>query len=117
METPLQLETPGVTLSSHVQEVIAAHVQKLENRFGRITACRVAIRPPGAHHQMGEPYAVSITLTLPGNRGVNVGRVSNNRDPRRADIVFAVNDAFRRANRQLRRQAQKLNDNNGGRHV
>lgn len=117
METPLQLETHGINLSSHVQEIITAHLQKLESRFGRITACRVVVRTPGAHHQMGEPYAVSITLALPGNRSVNVGRVSNNRDPRRADIVFAVNDAFRRATRQLRRQAQKLNGDSGGRRV
>ncbi len=109
METPLQLETNGAALSSHVQEMIGAHLQKLESRFGRITACRVAIRAPGAHHQMGEPYSVSIKVALPGNREVNVGRISNNRDPRQSNIVFAVNDAFRRANRQLRRQAQRLN--------
>ncbi len=109
METPLQLETHGINLPAHVQETIGAHLQKLESRFGRITACRVVIRAPGAHHQMGEPYSVSIKVALPGSRDVNVGRISHNRDPRQSNIIFAVNDAFRRANRQLRRQAQKLN--------
>jgi cold shock CspA family protein/ribosome-associated translation inhibitor RaiA len=109
METRLHLETHGINLSSHVQDMIGAHLRKLESRFGRITACRVAIRAPGAHHQMGEPYSVSIKVALPGNREVNVGRISHNRDPRQSNIAFAVNDAFRRANRQLRRQAQKLN--------
>jgi cold shock CspA family protein/ribosome-associated translation inhibitor RaiA len=109
METPLQLETHGINLPSHLQDLIEAQLRKLEGRFGRITACRVAIRAPGAHHQMGEPYSVSIKVALPGNREVNVGRISHNRDPRQSNIAFAVNDAFRRASRQLRRQAQKLN--------
>ncbi|MGZ5920226.1 MAG: HPF/RaiA family ribosome-associated protein, partial [Rhizomicrobium sp.] len=74
-------------------------MRKMEERFGRGIACRVVIRAPGAHHQRGEPFSVSIQVALPGNREVNVGRISNSHDPRQADLVFAVNDAFRRAMR------------------
>lgn len=110
METPLQIEVHGFELSSHVQDLVAAHLRKMEERFGRSIACRLVIRAPGAHHQMGEPFSVGIRVALPGGREVNVGRISNSHDPRQADLVFAVNDAFRRAMRQLRRQASKLQD-------
>ena len=110
MQTPLQLEVHGLELSSHIRDLIAAHLRKFEDRFGRTISCRASIRAPGAHHNIGEPFAVGIRIALPGGREVNVGPVSNSRDPRQADLVFALNDAFRRATRQLQRQADKLRD-------
>lgn len=110
MQTSPQIEVHGFELSSHIQDMVTAHLRKLEERFGRSIACRVVIRAPGAHHQMGEPFSVSIRVALPGGREVNVGRISNSRDPRQSDLVFAVNDAFRRAMRQLQRQASKLQE-------
>ena len=108
METPLKLEIQGVEPSSHVRDLIASNIAKVEARYGRITGCRVAIQAPGAHHRMGEPYAISIHLALPNGREVNVGRVSTGLDRRQADLVFAINDAFRRVIRQLRDQARML---------
>jgi cold shock CspA family protein len=108
METPLQLEIQGFTPSSHVRELIEANLTKVEARFGRITSCRVSILAPGAHHRMGEPYAVSIRAALPNGREVNVGRVSRGNDRRQGDVNFAINDAFRRAVRQLRDQTRLL---------
>lgn len=108
METPLELEIEGLQPSAHLQDMIRAHIAKFESRFGRITSCRVAIRAPGAHHRMGEPYAVSIRLALPDGKEVDAGRVSSGKDPRQADLSFAVGDAFRRATRQLREQARTL---------
>jgi ribosome-associated translation inhibitor RaiA len=111
METPVQLEFHGFEPSAHVREAIEAHIVKFEDRFGRITSCRVVVRQPGAHHRMGEPYAVSIAMAMPGGKTVNVSRKSNDLEPRLADINFAVNEAFRRAARQLREQARKLQGN------
>lgn len=108
METPLEFEVHGAALPLHVRDLVAAHLKKIEARNGRITACRVVIRSPGAHHRTGEPFSISIRVALPGGREVNIGRISNNNDPRHTNLVFAVNDAFRRATRQLQRQAQKL---------
>lgn len=116
MPMPLQLEVHGVALSSHMQDLVAAQLRKLEERHGRVTSCHVVIRAPGTHHRMGEPFAVSIRVALPGRREVNVGRISNSHDPRQSDIVFAVNDAFRRAVRQLQRQAHRL-ENGGKQHI
>lgn len=111
METPLELEVEGVQLSTHMRDLIDANIAKFEARFGRITSCRVAIHAPGAHHRMGEPYAVSIRMALPDGNDVDVTRNSSGKDPRQADLSFAVTDAFRRATRQLREKARRLRGN------
>lgn len=108
METPARLEIQGFEPSAHVRGLIETNLKKIEERYGRTTSCRVAIQGPGAHHREGEPFAVSIRLSLPNGREVNVGRVSKGLDRRQADVNFAINDAFRRAVRQLRDQTRKL---------
>ena len=88
--------------------MIDDNIAELERRYGRITACRIAIHAPNAHHRMGEPYVVTIQLTLPNHREVNVKPPPKALDPRQGDINFAVNDAFRRADRQLKDRASQL---------
>ncbi|HVZ68888.1 MAG TPA: HPF/RaiA family ribosome-associated protein [Rhizomicrobium sp.] len=110
METPLQLEIEGLTPSTHLRALIEDNVTKLERHYGRMTACRVAIRAPDAHHKLGEPYFVSVRIALPGRRDVSVKPPPRARDRRQADVMFAVNDAFRRADRQLRVHASKLKE-------
>lgn len=102
METPLQLEIEGFVPSTHLRELIESQMTKLERHYGRMTACRVAIRAPDAHHKLGEPYFVTVRIALPNRRDVSVKPPPRARDRRQADIIFAVNDAFRRADRQLR---------------
>jgi len=108
MQTPLQLEIQGFNPSDHLKQVIQDNIDKLERRFGRMTACRVAIRSPDAHHRAGEPYFVTIRLALPGRRDVMVKPPPRARDRRQAEVNFAVNDAFRRAARQLGDHATKM---------
>ena len=50
---------------------------------------------------------VSIRLALPEGREVNVGRTPKE-DERYADLTFAVDDAFKRARRQLQDQARLM---------
>lgn len=107
MQIPLKIEVHGVRLSSHVRQQVALHLKKIERLYGRITACRVAIRAPDTHHRAGEPFPVAISIVLPGGRQLETRRISNNRDPRQSDIAFAVDDAFRRILRQLQHQASK----------
>ena len=106
METPLRLEIEGIKPSAHLREIIGNNVEKLEHRFGRITACRVAIQAPNAHHRMGEPYKVSVWISLPGHREIGV-KPPKALDRQLGDLMFAVNDAFRRADRQLRDKVAK----------
>jgi len=103
METPVQIELKGVDANDRLREAIEAHVQELETRFGRVTACRVMLQAPSGHHRSGGQYEVHIRLALPGGREVNVGRTPK-ADERYSDIDFAISDAFHRARRQLQDQ-------------
>ena len=96
METPLQLDFQGTASSPALRSLVEEGVRDLETRFGRITACRVAIKAPGGHHRAGGLLDVSIHLALPDGREVAVSRTPQN-DERFADPAFAIADAFKRA--------------------
>jgi cold shock CspA family protein len=107
METPIEIDSAGVQLPAHIAEVIDSHVRQLERRYGRITDGRVTVRSPSQHHRSGGLYEVHIHLSLPNGMAVNVDRVSQV-DERRADLRFAVDNAFKRARRQLQDRVRKL---------
>lgn len=107
METPLQLDFQGMEANETVRSSVTRHLAMLEERFGRVTACRVAIKGPGEHHWTGGLYEVSIRLVLPNGKEVNIGRTPP-ADERHGDLNFALNDAFKRARRRLQDQARRL---------
>jgi len=99
MESPLQLEVHGIKSTDHVRDLVEKNLSKLEKRFGRATAARVVVRAPNGHHQSGEPFEVSVRIALPAGREINVGHTPH--DDRLTDLDAAINDAFKRALRQL----------------
>jgi cold shock CspA family protein len=107
MQTPLQVDFQGVPKTPQVKDAIEKHVAQLEQRYGRVTSCRVSLRAPGGHHQNGGLYEVNIQLALPNGREVNVGRIAP-ADERHADLTFAINDAFKRARRRLQDNVRRL---------
>jgi cold shock CspA family protein/ribosome-associated translation inhibitor RaiA len=107
METPVQIDVQGMEASERVRSSIAAHVADLEQRFGRVTACRVGLKGPGGHHRNGGLYEVSIRLTLPHGREVNISRTAK-ADERHSDLTFAINDAFHRARRRLQDHVRRM---------
>jgi cold shock CspA family protein len=86
---------------------VVKHIEQLESRFGRITACRVVVKGPGDHKRTGGLYGISIHLAIPNSKDVSVGRTPQN-DERYADIHFAINDSFKRARRQLQDRVRRL---------
>src|SRR5439155_12962980 len=100
MQTPVEIDFQGMAGTPAIQAAIAAHVAELERRYGRVTACRVVLKGPGGHHRTGGLYEVNIRLALPEGREVNIGRTAQ-ADERHSDLTFALNDAFKRARRQL----------------
>jgi cold shock CspA family protein len=82
-------------------------VAHLEQRYGRVTSCRVALKGPSGHHQNGGLYQVNIRLALPNGRQVNIGRTAQ-ADERYADLTFDINDAFKRARRRLQDHVRRL---------
>jgi hypothetical protein len=107
METPIQIEFQGMEPIEQVRGAIAKHVTDLESRFGRITACRVVLKCPSGRHRSGGLYEINIHLALPNGREVTVDRTPA-ADERHADAAFAVNDAFKRARRQLQDQVRRM---------
>ncbi len=107
MQTPAQIEFEGVESAPQLQAAIDKHIAELESRFGRVTACRVVVKGPGLRHQSGGQYQVSIRLALPDGHEVNIGRTPK-QDERYGDLTFAVDNAFKRARRQLQDRARLM---------
>jgi ribosome-associated translation inhibitor RaiA len=105
MQSLTQIEFEGIPGTPEMRQAVERHVADLETRYGRVTACRIVIRDPGERHQAGGQYQVSIRLALPDGHEVNVGRTPD-ADGRYADLTFAVDNAFKRARRQLQDRAR-----------
>ena len=107
MQTPVEIVFQGLSARPEVHASIEKHVAELEQRYGRVTACRVVLKAPGGHHRTGGLFEVNIRLALPNGREVNVGRTPQ-ADERHADLSFAINDAFKHARRQLQDHVRRL---------
>jgi cold shock CspA family protein/ribosome-associated translation inhibitor RaiA len=107
METPAKIDFQGMEPVEALRSAIVKHISGLEQRFGRATACRVVLKAPGEHHRTGGLYEVNIRLALPDGREVEVARTPK-ADERHADVNFALNDAFKRARRQLQDRVRRL---------
>lgn len=106
MQTPPEIEFQGMQATPAIEAAIAQHVAQLEEYWDRVTACRVAVKAPGHHHRAGGLYEVHICLALPEGREVNVRRTAT-ADDRRTDLTFAINNAFKRARRQLQDELRR----------
>jgi len=113
MQTPLEIDFQGLQANEQLRACVTRNVSMLEERFGRITACRVVIKGPSERHRKGGAFDVSIRLTLPQGREVDIGRSEGRpeiteTDNRLLDPVIALNDAFKRARRRLQDQARRM---------
>jgi hypothetical protein len=86
---------------------VAKHLDHLERDFGRLVSCNIVITAPGRHHRSGRLFEISIRARLPGDKEVDITRPPKE-DPRYEDFYFALNDSFKRAQRQLKNKASKL---------
>jgi cold shock CspA family protein/ribosome-associated translation inhibitor RaiA len=105
METPAEIEFTGMEPLAEVRAEIDRHIGQLEKRFGRITSCRVAVRGDGKRN--GSRYEVRIHLALPNHKDVSVD-YSRPADQRSTEIRTALNDAFKRARRQLQDRVRRM---------
>jgi cold shock CspA family protein len=107
MQTPIEIDFQGMQGTPQLRAAIEQHVAQLEQRYGRVTACRIVLKAPGGHHRTGGLYEVNIRLSLPNGREVDVGRTPP-ADERHADVSFAINDAFKHARRRLQDHVRRL---------
>ena len=106
MQSAVKIDFQGMKPRQALRTAIAERVAGLEDRFGRITACRVVLKAPSGRHRIGGLYEINIRLALPDGKEVDIGRTPL--DERHADVHFALNDAFKRARRQLQDQVRRL---------
>jgi ribosomal subunit interface protein len=97
MPLPLQVTFRGLSRSEAVEARVRAKVDKLEQLFERITACRVVIEAPHQHHHKGRIYSVSVDVSIPDG--------SNNHA--HEDVYVALRDAFDSLGRRLREHARR----------
>lgn len=107
MQTAVRIEFQEMSGTPAVESMIADHVKKLEQLYGRITACRIVVKGPGDRHRTGGLYNINIRLALPDGREVDIGRTPKD-DERHADLPFAINDAFKRAGRRLQDSTRRM---------
>jgi ribosome-associated translation inhibitor RaiA len=107
MQSPIEIDFQGMNARPEIHASIEQHVAALEERFSRITACRVVIKAPGNHHRTSGLYQVHVHLTLPDGRKVNVTRTPS-LDERYSDPSFAINDVFKHARRQLQDHVRRM---------
>ena len=107
MQTPIQIDFQGFTPNESQKTAVGDHIKLFEERFGRITSGRIVVTGPGGHHQTGGLYEVNIRLRLPTGREVDASHTPQ-ADERHSDFFFALNDAFKRARRQLQDKVGRL---------
>jgi len=117
MQVPLQITFRNMESSPLAEQWVRAAADKLENLYGRIMGCRVAVEVPHRHRRKGSAYHVRIDLTLPGGEIVIKRQPSIRNRVRQADATkvkkslevaaphknlrVAIDDAFKAAGRRL----------------
>ena len=107
MDTPPEIDFQGIEPFPAFREEVLRHVAAFEKRSGRITACRVVVKGPGPRHHTGGLYEINVHLIVPNSKDVTASHTAQN-DERYADFRFALNDAFKRARRQLQDRVRRL---------
>lgn len=107
METLPEIDFQGMEPRDDLRARIEEKVAHLEKLYGRMTACRVVVKAPGGHHRTGGHYEIGIRVALPDGREVDISRTPDP-DERFQDVLFALGDAFRRADRQLEDAAREI---------
>lgn len=103
MEMPLKISFQDSETSDALTSLINDHVSGLEKLYGRMTSCHVVVRIPD--RQSGF-FAIHVHAALPGGGALNIDHTPSV-DERFREPQFAVNDAFRRAKRQLKSYASR----------
>jgi cold shock CspA family protein len=99
MQVPPQIVLRDVPDPAAVEARVAELIDRLEKFAPRMIGCRVVVERPSLRHREGNPYRVTIDVTIPGHEIV-VGRdPPENHD--HVDVAVALRDAFDAARRRL----------------
>lgn len=106
MQIPVEISYRDIEKSDAVEARVRDWVDKLERVYDRITRCEITIGQPHHRHRKGNPFSITIRLTVPG------GEVVSSHDPgpdgAHEDVYVALRDAFLACRRQLEDHVRKL---------
>lgn len=105
MQIPLQITYIRMNSNAELDSNIRDHAEQLDQRYGRITSCRVVVESPHRHSRRGRLYHVRVDLTIPGLEIVANHDSDLNRT--HEDVNVAVRDAFHAARRKLEEKTRR----------
>jgi cold shock CspA family protein/ribosome-associated translation inhibitor RaiA len=102
MERPLEIAFHNMSSSESLEALIREKAARLDERFPRLTGCRVSVEALHRQHRTGNVYECHIVLSMPG-RDLAVSRGPHRAKENYAhpDIRVSIREAFETAERQL----------------
>lgn len=102
MQTEPQIAYRNIKPNDRIRARIDKELRHLEDVHPRLISAKITVEGPSGHHRHGDLTRVRLHLALPGGKEV---AVSNFSDDNRAheDVMVALRDAFRAAERQLKK--------------
>jgi ribosome-associated translation inhibitor RaiA/cold shock CspA family protein len=111
MQEPLEIVFHNLEPSAALEADIRERFAKLEKRYDRLVACRISVEALHKQHRTGNVYEVHIDMLVPG------GELVVSKEPHKAkeryanpDVYTSVRDAFKAAERQLKRFKRQLRE-------
>jgi ribosomal subunit interface protein len=106
MQIPVEVTFRHMAHSNAVEEAVRQKVEKLEQFYPRITACRVAVEASNRRtSSKSRLYRVRVDVTLPG--GEIVAERQPSHQPFHEDLHIAIRDAFECMKRELQDYAER----------
>lgn len=103
MQTTPEISYKNIEPTDRIRLRVDKEVQHLETVFPRLVSCKVLIEGPSGRRKSGELYRVRAHLGLPGGREIAVTQRADDNHAHE-DVMVAIRDAFRAAERQLKKQ-------------
>jgi ribosome-associated translation inhibitor RaiA/cold shock CspA family protein len=108
MQIPIEIAFRNIGHDDDAEAAIRAHVARLERIYGRMTTCRVRVDQRNQNANQTIPPVVHIEIAVPGHKEIVVAHDADHLQ--RKYQAHAINEAFRIAERRLRKYKDKLED-------
>lgn len=111
----MEIAFHNIDKSEWAEEAIREHVARLEEIYGRMTACRVRVERRANNSSHSIPPVVRIEMSIPGTKDLVVAHEPDHlqRKFQQPDLTNAISEAFRIAERRLAQIKDKRSDHNG----
>ena len=112
MQVPLEIAFHNIDKSEWAENEIRGHVDRLDEVYGRLTACRVRVEQRADNLSHSIPPVVRIEISIPGSNEIVVAHEPDRlqRKFQQPDLRNAINEAFRIAERKLLQVKDKRTD-------